>query len=305
VTPYIGVVVYVNNSLETRSRMPLTIFATAPGMEVSQRTLRYPVAELEITLYPPNSPPTLWIGAPQEGALLRSSMVVEGIIGDDLGSYLLSVRIDSAPSTEVEVDPEANGSFALPLSLLDAGSGRHRIEFRAFDGSKFSTASIRNVTVVNPVTTDSDLDGLTDLMEDRNGNGEVDGNETDAADPDTDDDGLPDGIEDRDGNGTTDPDETDPLNPDSDGDYLLDGVEDSDRNGRRGQNETSPLDPDSDGDGALDGDDFSPLDPAVSRGARVGQDDTTFLVLATVVFILLIVLVYLLYVRLAIGSGGS
>jgi hypothetical protein len=42
---------------------------------------------------------------------------------------------------------------------------------------------------------------------------------------DTDSDGLPDNVEDADGDGIVDPDETDPLNEDTDGDGASDGLE--------------------------------------------------------------------------------
>ena len=73
---------------------------------------------------------------------------------------------------------------------------------------------------------DSDSDGLSDIQEDVNDNGEVDEGETDPDNPDTDGDGLPDGIE---VNGGTDSDNnavvvtSDPLDPDTDDDGLCDG----------------------------------------------------------------------------------
>jgi len=48
---------------------------------------------------------------------------------------------------------------------------------------------------------------------------------TDPLDPDWDGDGLYDGMEDKNGNGVVDEDETDPFNPDTDGDTLDDGLE--------------------------------------------------------------------------------
>jgi IPT/TIG domain len=72
-------------------------------------------------------------------------------------------------------------------------------------------------------TVDSDGDGLSDLAEDRNGNGAADPGETDFRRYDTDNDGLSDGIEDANLNGRTDPGETSPLNPDTNQNGILDG----------------------------------------------------------------------------------
>jgi hypothetical protein len=179
------------------------------------------------------------------------------------------------------------------------------MELRAFDGSHLSEASVRNITVINPITSDSDKDGLTDSVEDRNGNGTVDKGETDPNDPDSDDDGLLDGIEDRNGNGTVDKGETDPTDPDSDSDYLLDGVEDVNGNGRVDTNETDPLDPDSDHDGIDDRDDVLPLHEGGSAPAGMEDRDITLLVLSTMVFMLAIVTVYLLYIRVDPFQGGA
>ena len=77
----------------------------------------------------------------------------------------------------------------------------------------------------------TDGDGITDGVEDSNGNGVFDVGETDPRNPDTDGDGIRDGAEDSNRNGVVDPGETDPRIADSDGDGLNDGVEDANRNG--------------------------------------------------------------------------
>ena len=81
------------------------------------------------------------------------------------------------------------------------------------------------LTTTDPSNTDSDNDGLPDLLEDSNGNGAQDAGETDAANPDSDGDSLADGVEDANANGSVDPGETDPLNPDTDGDLFNDGTD--------------------------------------------------------------------------------
>lgn len=79
---------------------------------------------------------------------------------------------------------------------------------------------------------------------------------------DMDSDGLPDDIEDANGNGITERNETDFLKNDSDGDGLPDGIEDANMNGLPDEGETDPLNADSDGDGVQDGADESPAPPA-------------------------------------------
>ncbi|WP_084511554.1 C10 family peptidase [Desulfatibacillum aliphaticivorans] len=108
------------------------------------------------------------------------------------------------------------------------------------------------------LNTDTDEDGLDDIVES--------GGCTDLNDADSDDDGIPDGTEDANHNGQQDPGETNPCNPDSDDDGILDGTElgytagtadtapgvfvaDADPS-----TATNPLEADSDGDGVSDGD---------------------------------------------------
>jgi len=74
---------------------------------------------------------------------------------------------------------------------------------------------------------DMDRDGLTDDIEDADGNGVRDPGETDWLRADTDGDGIPDGLEDWNRNGVVDPGETDPRNPDTDGDGVWDGADPS------------------------------------------------------------------------------
>ena len=72
---------------------------------------------------------------------------------------------------------------------------------------------------------DTDGDGLSDIQEDVNENGEVDEGETDPNNPDCDGDGILDGAEVNGGLGeeTANGVVTDPLDPDSDDDGLCDG----------------------------------------------------------------------------------
>jgi len=100
---------------------------------------------------------------------------------------------------------------------------------------------------------DTDGDGLLDGQEDINRNGIHDPGETNASNPDTDGDRVPDGKEASDG--------TDPTHPDTDGDGLWDGLDVFDgKRYHRGERQshgpygpTNPLEKDTDGDGLLDG----------------------------------------------------
>ena len=135
-----------------------------------------------------------------------------------------------------------------------------------------------------PDVKDSDKDGLADSVEDANGNGKVDPDETDPSKPDSDGDGLADGAEDENHNGKVDAGETDPRSADTDGDELPDGLEkglildkdpksttdandadsdddglpdgteDANHNGKVDAGESDPNNPDTDGEGLKDGD---------------------------------------------------
>ncbi len=113
------------------------------------------------------------------------------------------------------------------------------------DGALFH-ADADNTTTTNALVADSDSDGIPDGIEDGNGNGRLDGNETDAAATDTDHDGLSDGVEDANHNGIVDAGETDPKNSDTDGDGFSDGFEVS-----HGMNPLHKDITDTDGDGLV------------------------------------------------------
>lgn len=94
----------------------------------------------------------------------------------------------------------------------------------------------------NP-NTDTDQDGITDIVE-TGGDGAYNaGTDTNPLKTDTDNDGIPDGIEDKNKNGTKEITETDPLKADTDGDGLKDGVEDANKNGKWDVGESDPLNP--------------------------------------------------------------
>lgn len=122
--------------------------------------------------------------------------------------------------------------------------------------------------------TDSDGDGIVDVVEDRAGAC------TDSWDADTDNDGIADGDEDANHNGVVDAGETDPCKADTDGDGMQDGTE---------LGITSPV-ADPDGDGPIEGTDvtiFIPdADPSTTTdprnadtdgdGLKDGQEDANF-----------------------------
>ncbi|MBI1223720.1 MAG: hypothetical protein GC192_00670 [Bacteroidetes bacterium] len=152
------------------------------------------------------------------------------------------------------------------------------------DDDNDGVPDVSDVDPWNP-NSDSDSDGLSDIIE-TGGDGVY--NElvdTNPLDPDTDNDGISDGTEDTDKDGTTDVGvETDPLVADTDGDGLEDGEEDTNFNGHLDLNESDPLDdcdpvavgpscdydmdgtineldPDDDNDGVMDGPDVNDFDP--------------------------------------------
>ncbi|MCC6808884.1 MAG: hypothetical protein IT381_15765 [Deltaproteobacteria bacterium] len=142
------------------------------------------------------------------------------------------------------------------------------------DGMPNTTDDILADDQTCPWQSDSDGDGLTDGLEDHDGNGRVSFGETNPRLQDSDGDGLPDGVEDANKDGLYDPmSETDAVRLDTDGDGLADGVEDSGgcaagacptvtpiatcncafyRNGAFDSNETNARVPDTDADGLRD-----------------------------------------------------
>jgi hypothetical protein len=132
----------------------------------------------------------------------------------------------------------------------------------------------------DPLSTDTDSDGLDDGLEDPGKDGRYDpaDGDTDPTLADTDKDGLADGVEDAnrdgqiagdDGNFIWDPGEiwteTDPRDPDTDDDGLQDGQE-------AGYG-LDPLDPDWDADGLLDGEEVGPREDGVVTDPKDADSD--------------------------------
>ncbi len=115
----------------------------------------------------------------------------------------------------------------------------------------------------DPLSIDSDGDGIPDTVEDLNCNGIVDAKESSPVLFDSDGDGLPDYLEDTNRNGICDTidsniyAETCAYLADTDGDGLNDGEEDFNLDGRRGVGETDPRITDTDGDNLNDGEEVT------------------------------------------------
>ncbi len=123
---------------------------------------------------------------------------------------------------------------------------------------------------VNPYDpySDSDGDGIPDVIE-TGGDGVYNpGIDTDPLNPDTDGDGLSDGLEDKNKNGKVDPGETNPLSTDSDNDSLPDNYEDANLNGKVDPGESDPTNPDDDFDG------IPTLEEDTNGDGDVTNDDT-------------------------------
>jgi|GEM_PF-2596578 len=182
------------------------------------------------------------------------------ISGETEAGATVTITVDGQIVATVVADEDGKYEYQVPEGDCWT-DGQHTIGASAAD----SLGNVSNETnkPVN-VAHDEDKDGISDAIEDANGNGSVDAGETDPNNPDTDGDGLCDGNtfvdgvcqngEDKNVNGQVDPGETDPTDPDTDDGGVPDGVEVLD-------NGTDPLDPaddqcvtgtDCDGDGLSD-----------------------------------------------------
>lgn len=133
----------------------------------------------------------------------------------------------------VSADGESLWDFLLlragygRLALIAAPSFHEAVSAGEAGAIGCGLAVLRWLMTAGQEALDADGDGLTDDLEDLNGNGQRDRTETDWTDPDTDGDGIPDGLEDRNRNGMRDPGETDLLQADTDGDGIPDGADPS------------------------------------------------------------------------------
>jgi len=141
------------------------------------------------------------------------------------------------------------------------------------EGGKTTIYSDIEVVSSPPGSTDSDGDGISNIIENQS-------HCLDPNDADTDDDGIPDGVEDVNKNGVVDNNETDPCNIDTDGDGIQDGIElgysledigsDTDINifqpDLDPSTTTDPLNVDTDGDALSDGDEDANHNGRVDKG---------------------------------------
>ncbi|PIO05511.1 hypothetical protein COT47_04510, partial [Candidatus Woesearchaeota archaeon CG08_land_8_20_14_0_20_43_7] len=169
--------------------------------------------------------------------------------GDPLADYTSS-ELDALKIMDTDGDglsnyeelSSSNGYVTNPMSEDTDGDG-------ISDGAEILLGT--DPTNAASTVKDLDKDGIPDLIE---GNGDADNDAIpNYLDTDSDGDGISDSLEDKNGNGVVDSGETDPLNVDTDGDGLLDGVEDKNKNGKVDAGETDPTLADTDGDGYYDG----------------------------------------------------
>jgi predicted outer membrane repeat protein len=118
-----------------------------------------------------------------------------------------------ASRCDLQNGPSIDGRTSGSISVFPTDSTRYTLRCEGPGGPV--TESVV-VVVVGGSGTDTDGDGLADLVEELTG--------TDPGDDDSDDDGVPDGVEDSDANGSVDAGETDPREPDTDADGFCDGL---------------------------------------------------------------------------------
>lgn len=167
-------------------------------------------------------------------------------VATDADAATADTVLDASGGDGALLDQTSVGDASLQVDSLVADTGFSVEDGTAFmdteadaPAPKLDTADIisaasdtgaNTADVVDPMTVDSDKDGVPDVVEKYLG--------TDPNKADTDKDGLLDGQEKSSG--------TDPLKPDTDGDGIFDGYE-------VGVYKTNPLSQDSDKDGLSDG----------------------------------------------------
>jgi len=188
-----------------------------------------------------------------DDGLIDGIMVIEDVqYGEDINC---NGSVDNGETDPTKFDTDEDGlsdgvenNITIDLIVTDTDT----TVFIADNDIQYST---------DPLNPDSDGDRLLDGFEDKDHQGDRDGDETDATNIHSDDDELDDGQEVLDFG-------SDPLEPDTDGDTLNDDVEvyeyhtnptstDTDGDGLDDNNEldieTNPRNSDSDGDGVPDG----------------------------------------------------
>jgi len=191
---------------------------------------------------------------------------------DDAGEQVFADTAVEAGVNELSFAVPAQANVGMTFARFRLSSqGKLGYTGPAYDGE------VEDYRVeIGDANTDTDGDGITDLIENAGC--------TSALDLDSDDDGLADGMEDADHDGVVDAGETDPCNADTDGDGIQDGTElgvtapiaDPDGAGpllgtdvtkfvpdADPSTTTDPLNWDTDGDGIGDGDEDANANGAV------------------------------------------
>ena len=168
---------------------------------------------------------------------------IAGRLTDEDGISIAGVRLTGLPG-----NPEsgADGYYNVEVPFLWKGTVTPEKSGYLFNPAYRVYAGVSSDMENDYLgAADSDLDGLSDKLENSGC--------TDYEKDDSDGDLLPDGVEDADLDGVVDLGETDPCKWDSDGDGISDGVEDTNANGLIDDGETDPTLQDTDGDGVSDG----------------------------------------------------
>jgi hypothetical protein len=104
-------------------------------------------AAVNITVLKANSPPTVTLDVPAEGAVLKGVAELSGVALDPEGGNLtVLVQIDAYPWTIASGGASWNYSF----DTTRFANGRHTIRVKASDGLNESAETVRTVTVANP-----------------------------------------------------------------------------------------------------------------------------------------------------------
>lgn len=171
-------------------------------------TLNFKTEEADV-----NHPPEVSVQSPSSD-IADETFTIEWSASDvDDDTISISLYYDTDKNTNngmtlIQSSLSNSGSYVWDTSSLDEGN--YFIYALANDGDLEAGAYSGLLTIDHPDITeiDTDDDGIPD-----------------ATDSDDDNDGVPDTLEDRDGDGELDSDETDPLDPDTDGDGYDDDVD--------------------------------------------------------------------------------
>ena len=152
-------------------------------------------------------PPTLDVAASDPGPLdpvghpdaVPDSLTLPGdapetiaVLANDTGleNGPIAITLDTAPAHGTVV---VNAGGTVTYTPAPGWLGTDEFVYRITDGHGETDAAPVTITVISPLQ-DSDGDGLPDVVEDRNHDGNLDPGETDPRNPDTNGDGILDGV---------------------------------------------------------------------------------------------------------------